>query len=68
MAFNSKIKDSINESFKQYRQLIEFSPVAIGAQSNDKIVFINAAGANLLGFDDPNQLINKSLADILHPD
>ncbi len=68
MAFKSKIKDPIDESFKQYRHLVEFSPVAIGAQSNDKIVFINAAGANLLGFEDPSQLINKSLADFLHPD
>jgi PAS domain S-box-containing protein len=68
MGFNSKIKDSIDESFKQYRKLVEFSPVAIGVQCNDKVVFINASGANLLGFDDPNQLIKKSLADFLHPD
>jgi PAS domain S-box-containing protein len=68
MAFNSKIKDSIDEGFKQYRQLVELSPVGIGIQRNDIILFINAAGANLLGFEDPNQLINKSLADFLHPD
>ncbi|MEN8265358.1 MAG: PAS domain S-box protein, partial [Nitrospirota bacterium] len=68
MTFQSKINGPTEESFRQYHQLVECSPVAIGALSNDKIVFINSAGAKLFGFKKPEQLVEKSFSDFLHTD
>ena len=40
----------------------------IGIQVEGKLVFINTAGATLLGATCPEQLIGKSLLDFVHPD
>jgi PAS domain S-box-containing protein len=59
---------ALRESEERYRKLVEFSPDAIGIQSEGKIVFINIAGAKLLGASNPEQLIGKSVLDFVHPD
>ncbi len=48
---------ALQESEERYRKLVEFSPDVIGIQSEGKIVFINVAGAKLLGAVNPEQLI-----------
>jgi PAS domain S-box-containing protein len=40
----------------------------IGIQIDGRLVFINAAGARLLGADSPEQLIGKPIMDLIHPD
>ncbi len=61
-------EDALRESEERYRKLVEFSPYAIAVHSEGKIVFINPAGAKLLGAENPEQLIGKSIMDIVHPD
>ena len=68
MTNKSKPKESLSSNNKQYQQLVELSPVAIGILTNEKIAFINTAGAKLLGTANPDQLIGKSLLDFIHPD
>lgn len=68
MTCKPEIEETLQESFEQYRQLIESSPVAIGALYNNKIVFINNAGARLLGFSGPGKLTGNSFLDLLTPD
>ncbi|MCK5504927.1 MAG: PAS domain-containing protein [Thermodesulfovibrionia bacterium] len=68
MTYKSKIKEPLYEMDEQYRRLLELSPVAIGAQANGKIVFINTAGTRLLGAANPEQLLGRPLTDFLHPD
>lgn len=53
------------ESEERYRRLVELSPDAIGIQSEDKIVFMNSAGAKLFGAKDVDQLIGKSVWDFV---
>ena len=50
-----------------YLQFIELSPDTICIHSNQKIIYINKAGADLLGAPNPNYLIGKSILDFLHP-
>ena len=59
---------ALGESEERYRKLVEFSPDAIGIQSEGKIVFINVAGAKLLGAVNPEQLIGKPVIDFIHPE
>ncbi len=67
MAYKFKT-NKLSEIKEQYRQLVELSPIPIGVLSNDKIVFINATGANLLGTANPEHFMGKSLINFVHPD
>ncbi len=59
---------ALRESEERYRKLVEFSPDAIAIQREGKIVFINVAGAKLLGAVNPEQLIGKPVMDFVHPE
>ncbi|MCC3495063.1 MAG: EAL domain-containing protein [Microcoleus sp. PH2017_40_RAT_O_B] len=58
---------SLQESEERYRRLVELSPEAIAVHSQGKIVYINAAGAKLLGARSPAELIGFPVLDIVHP-
>jgi PAS domain S-box-containing protein len=62
------IETGMRESEQRYRQLVELSPDGIGLERDDKIVFINTAGAKLLGCDRPEELVGKNIFDFVHPD
>lgn len=66
----SKPKTSafLEQKDDQYRQLIEFSPIAIGVMVDGNILFLNSAGANLFGAINPGQIIGRSLIAFLQPD
>jgi PAS domain S-box-containing protein len=58
---------ALQTSEERYRTLVEISPDALFVQSDDKIVFINSAGAKLFGASRPSELIGKAIRDIIHP-
>jgi PAS domain S-box-containing protein len=62
------IEAELRESEDRYRQLVEVSPDGIGVERDDKIVFINTAGAKLLGCNRPEELTGKPIVDFVHPD
>jgi len=65
----SKLSEAaLRESEKRYRNLVESSPDTIAIHSEGKIVFINTAGAKLLGAQNPEQIIGKEIIDFVHPD
>ena len=53
---------------KRYVKFLESSSDAILLYQDGKLVFANAPAAALLGAEAPQQLLNKSLLDIVHPD
>ncbi len=55
------IKDKI------YKTLILNSPIGILTLINDKIILANKSVTRLLGMNEPNALINKSLLKFVHP-
>src|SRR6266478_379597 len=59
---------ALQSSEERYRSLVELSPDALYVQSDDKIVFINSAGVRLFGATSADQLIGKSLRELVHPD
>jgi two-component system cell cycle sensor histidine kinase/response regulator CckA len=67
-AEHKRVDKALRESEERYRKLVEFSPDAIAIHSEGKIVFINAAGAKLLGAAHPEQLIGKEMINFVHPD
>lgn len=63
-----QIEDRLRESEERYRNLLERAPVGIAVHSEGKIVFTNRAGAHMLGAASEEQLIGKSIVEIIHPD
>ena len=68
MPYKARTTSLLQQKNDQYSQLIELSPIAIGAIADEKIIFLNSAGANLFGATSSEQIIGKSLIDFLHPD
>ena len=64
----NQMQEGMLESEERYRRLVELSPDGITIHVDGRLVFINPAGAHLLGASHEDQLIGKSVFDIVHPD
>lgn len=56
------------ESEERYRRLVEQSPEAVAVHDGSKFLYINAAGAELLGVATTGELIGRAINDFIHPD
>jgi PAS domain S-box-containing protein len=63
-----RVEDALRESKERYQGLVELSPETIYIQHEGKFVFINSAGLELFGATNLEDLLGKSVTDILHPD
>ncbi len=63
----SILKEKIEESEKRYRNLVESSPDAIAVHCNGILVYVNEAGAELIGATKPEDLIGKPILEFVHP-
>ncbi|MGK7918737.1 MAG: PAS domain S-box protein [Trichodesmium sp.] len=59
---------ALRESEERYRRLVEHSPEAIAVSCREQFVYINSAGAKLLGANSPDQIIGELLWRFIHPD
>ncbi|MCM2357087.1 MAG: PAS domain S-box protein [Geobacteraceae bacterium] len=59
---------ALQESEERYRRLVEYSPDAIAVHNGSKFLYINAAGAELLGVATPGELMGRAINDFIHPD
>lgn len=57
--------DALRTSADRYRALVERSPDAIAVHHEQRILFINPAGARLLGAQAPGHVMGRSIADFL---
>jgi diguanylate cyclase (GGDEF)-like protein/PAS domain S-box-containing protein len=64
----NQMQEAMQESEERYRRLVELSPDGIAIHVDGRIVFINPAGAHLLGASNADQLIGMSVFDLVHPD
>ncbi|MGE5656321.1 MAG: DAHL domain-containing protein [Actinomycetota bacterium] len=64
--FNSN--QALTESEERYRRLVELSPETIAVHRDGKFLYINAAGAQLLGGSNQASIIGQSLLNFIHPD
>lgn len=55
-------------SEERYRNLVERSPDMILVHDKGKCVYLNPAGVRILGASRPEELIGKSVFEIIHPD
>lgn len=62
-----RAEEALRESEERYRKLLEFAPVAIAVHADDRIIFINRTGVRLLGAASEEEIIGRSVLDIMHP-
>jgi diguanylate cyclase (GGDEF)-like protein/PAS domain S-box-containing protein len=60
--------EEVTESEERYRKLVELSPDGIALHMDKRFVFVNPAGARLLGASKPEELNGRSIFDFVHPD
>lgn len=58
----------LEESIKEYRNLIEISPVAMTIIKDWKTLYFNPAAVQLFGAETENELIGKHIYELIHPD
>jgi len=61
-------EERFRESEERYRKLVELSPVPILVYNEFRITYVNAAAVKLLGADNQERLIGKSMLEFIHPD
>ncbi len=64
---SKKAEETLRDSEERYRLLVEGSPDAIAIHANGKFIFVNPAGAKLIGANSPQELIGKPILDVVHP-
>lgn len=68
MAFKLfEAKRSIQQNEEKYRNLVELSPYLIAIYRNREILYINGAGARMLGSAAPEPVVGKSVDDFFLP-
>jgi len=58
----------LEESEERYMSLVEHSPDTIAIHSDWRFVYINPAGARMLGANKPQDIVGKPLLRYIHPD
>lgn len=61
-------KEALRESEERYRTLVELSPDAVFLVRDGNFVFANAAGVDLLGASEPEDLLDQPFLGALHPE
>ena len=64
----SDLKLRFRHTDTRYKKLVEMSGDIIYVHNQGKIVYINTAGAQLLGADSPCQVLGRPFIDFVHPD
>lgn len=60
--------EALKESEERYRQLVELSPDAIVVHRDGKFTYLNPAALRLWGAESADELVGKSILDVVHPD
>src|ERR1044071_947955 len=63
-----RMEEVLKESEERYRRLVELSPDAIVVHQQGKFTYVNPAGLKLWGATTPEDLIGKSIYEVVHPD
>ena len=61
-------EERLRESEARFQRVVELSPDAIAVHAEGVVLFMNHAGARLLRAEGPEQIVGRSIAELIHPD
>lgn len=67
ISLRKKAQFELQESETRYRSLLDMAPVGIAVHCDEKIVFANQTAYRLFGAETPEELIDKTIPEIVHP-
>src|SRR5436190_10152895 len=62
------VEAALRASEERYRRLVESSPEAVAVHRQGTLLYVNPAGAALVGAAGPEDLLGRSIFDFVHPD
>lgn len=68
LAERLRVSEALSESTARYRSLVQLSPDTIAVLRGTRILYINQAGAQLLGVARPEALVGRSIMEFADPD
>jgi len=68
IATQQQVERELRASEERYRSLVELTPDTIAIHRGGRIVFVNRAGLELLGAERVEDLLDKPVLDLVHPD
>jgi PAS domain S-box-containing protein len=63
-----RFDQALRESEERYRALVELSPDPIAVFVGGKFVFVNSAAIDIFGAESSDDLLGRSIIDMVHPD
>ncbi len=63
-----KAEEALRSQEDNYLKLLDASNQAVGIHQDGKLIYVNPSAASLLGAEAPEELIDKPLLDIVHPE
>jgi PAS domain S-box-containing protein len=60
-------EERLAESEERYRRLVELSPDLVSIHDGTTLLYINASGARLLGYDSPGEMTGRRVAEYIAP-
>ncbi len=64
----TRAETALRESEERYRQVLDNSPVLITTWEFDLLTYINPAGARMLGYEHPSELIGRRFSELFDPE
>ncbi|MBE0449069.1 MAG: PAS domain S-box protein, partial [Actinobacteria bacterium] len=63
-----RAKSALRDSEERFHRCLDLSPESVTIYREGKIIYMNAAGAKLLGAKNPEEFIGKPVLSLIHPD
>lgn len=63
-----QVEAEAKEKRVAYQTVMNTAPIGIGVHQDGRVVMVNPAGARILGYDDPAEVIGMNVIEIVHPD
>ena len=64
----ARARDALHRSEELYRELVHYAPWAIYVHVAGRVTFTNPAMCRLLGAERPDQIVGRTVMEIVHPD
>ena len=63
-----RAEKELHEKSEQFRRMVELSPDGVAVHQDGRVVMVNPAGASVLGYSGPAEIVGKPIMDLVAPE